>query len=61
MEDNIALLKRNAKWEYQCLGRDLEAQGDKWNYKGGFKAWFKEVFMIDEAWAEIREQIIINK
>lgn len=53
-------LKRNAKWEYQCLKRDMLAQGDKWSYKGGFEAWFREVFLIDEAWKEIREEIIKN-
>ena len=44
-----------AKWEYNCLKRDMALQGDKWSYKGGFKAWYKEVFLIDDAWEEIRE------
>jgi hypothetical protein len=48
-------LKETGKWEYDCLKRDMKAQGDTWNYKGGFENWYKEVFLVDEAWQEIRE------
>ena len=48
-------LKIVGKWEYNCLKSDMELQGDVFTYKGGFEAWYKEVFLIDEAWREIRE------
>ena len=44
-----------AKWEYKTLKSDMKLQGDTFTYKGGFKAWYNEVFLIDEAWEEIRE------
>lgn len=50
-------LKRIAKWEYDCLKRDFENQKEKSKYKGGFPKWFNEVFLVDEAWKEIREAI----
>lgn len=51
-------MEKTAKWEYEALQSDLENQGETWEYKGGFDAWYKEVFLIDEAWAEIRENPI---
>lgn len=50
-------LKELGRWEYDCLRRDMKAQNDNFNYTGGFEAWYKEVFLIDEAWQEIRESV----
>ena len=55
-EENKMKLKQLGKWEYDCLKRDMKGQGDNWSYKGGFKAWYKEVFLVDEAWEEIRNE-----
>ena len=54
-------LKQVGKWEYDCLKRDMKLQGDNWSYKGGFEAWYKEVFLKDEAWKEIREEHLKKK
>lgn len=48
-------MKELGKWEYDCLKRDMEYQGDKFEYEGGFSAWYEEVFLIDESWEEIRK------
>ena len=47
-------MKELGKWEYDCLNRDLEAQGDE-PIDMPFEEWYKNVFLIDEAWEEIRE------
>ena len=51
-------LKEIARWEYDCLIRDMKAQGDNWRYETGFGKWFEEVFLVDEAWEEIREEAL---
>lgn len=52
-------LKQTAKWEYECLIRDLKGQGERNAVKDlkntGFDEWFKYVFLVDEAWLEIRQ------
>ena len=53
MEDK---LKQVGQWEYKTLKRALLAEGVNWSYEGGFEAWYKDVFLVDEAWAEIREE-----
>ena len=54
-------LKKLAIWEYKALKRDMKAQGDTFKYKGGFEAWYKKVFLIDEAWEEIRNNYRLRK
>lgn len=57
----IKTLKEVGRWEYDCLIRDMKLQGDDWSYKGGFEAWYEEVFLEDEAWKEIRDDAINNE
>jgi len=47
-------LRSIGKWEYKCLIRDMRFQDDDWEYEGGFNKWYEEVFLIDDAWEEIR-------
>ena len=56
-------LLSTAKWEYKAIQDDmvaLGAQHERWEYEGGFEAWYKEVFLVDEAWAEIRADALTN-
>ena len=46
----IKSIRELAKWEYNLL---IEEAPD-WN-PPEFETWYKEVFLIDEAWKEIRE------
>lgn len=52
-------LKHIGKWEFDCLIRDITSQGEKEVIKDlkqiGFKNWYKNVFLIDEAWLEVRK------
>ena len=50
-------LKRVGEWEYNALRSDMARQGEKWGYLGGWEAWYREVFLIEEAWREIREDV----
>lgn len=47
-----------AEWEYNTLVLDMEAQGEDWSYPGGPEAWFEEVFMKEQGWKAIRDDII---
>lgn len=49
-----------AEWEYNTLIADLKAQGEEWSYTGGFEAWFEEIFLKEDTWEEIREDVKLN-
>lgn len=51
-------LQKTAKWEYNCLVSDMAQQGEEWSYPGGWEAWYEEVFLRDDAWVEIRSDVI---
>ena len=57
MKQNKKLIKI-AKWEYQTLKDDMVRQGENWEYEGNFDKWFEKVFLIDDAWEEIRNNLI---
>lgn len=52
----MSKLKDVAKWEYACLNRDLELQGDD-VLNIDFDEWYKTIFLIEEGWQEIRESM----
>ena len=58
-------LKKTAKWEYFFLIRDLSQQDEKEAVEElietGFESWYKNVFLVDEAWEEIKEDIKNSK
>lgn len=54
-------MKEVARWEYETLQSDMAFQGEDFAYKGGFEAWYTEVFKQDEAWEEIRDGLKEDK